>query len=64
MDKPWSVICGELDRATGRRFPPIVGGGRGYVMRDLIAVRIEIHGADRVARQLAAASDRLQRIGR
>lgn len=33
MDRPWSVICGDLDRATGRRFPPVVGGGRGYVMQ-------------------------------
>jgi hypothetical protein len=32
MERPWAVICGDLDRATGRRFPPVVGPGRGYVM--------------------------------
>jgi hypothetical protein len=39
MDRPWSLICGDLDRATGRRFPPVVGDGRGVVMQADVSLR-------------------------
>jgi hypothetical protein len=29
MDRPWSEITLPADRATGRRYPAVVGGGRG-----------------------------------
>lgn len=29
-ERSWQEIGAKLDRATGRRFPPIAGPGRGY----------------------------------
>lgn len=29
MNRPWSEIVLDADRRTGRRFPAVVGGGRG-----------------------------------